>query len=356
MEGAWQLGGGALLSAAALAGCALAGGGCAQPGAAAKPYKRGWSRGHQRHGRPSSSSSEGAGTPAGGASEDAPLRNGHAHGDGTAGGGEQQAGSSNNVASSGSAADGAQPTSGDGGGKLEEWEQLKAKAAAHIKGERFEEAASLYSRAAELLNNSCSSSSSPSSSPLSPQRGEALAALHRNCAFALEQRRQQLIEGVDDEEEGRARPAEALRLLPLIVLDCGRALKAGPTPLVRYKALKSRASALESMAEEGALLQAMADLLTAQACAKAQLEREPRKKQQELWKRHHTAAEAMHKKLFVTVVTARLQGWRNEKQEVTARSASWCCSGGGEARRREEGEGGRGFGVGGSSNGWRRPF
>ena len=282
------------LSAVAAGGCFMAGL-CGGSGAEPKDGL-GWKRGHKRHVNPSPTSSP-AVTPRAG--DSAALSS-----DAKPAATEVQA----------------EPTVV---AELAEWEQLKADGTSQMKNQEYAKAVTLYESAATSLL--------ATDGDKTPETLAALAALHSNCSLA----RKEIKAGL--EEAGRS--IAASRLLPLIVLDCSRALTEGaPTLTVRCKALANRADALEEIDDPSSLMQGLTDMAIAAAAAKTELEsatkkletgylstskkgKQQAKKAVENWTRNWARYEASRKRLFVKLLTARAMRWKTQRCGAAALDA-----------------------------------
>jgi hypothetical protein len=230
-----------------------------------------WKRGHQRGGRkPTPSASAPAAKPGGAASA---------------------------AAASAVSADQVASAAADPAAASARWEQLKQDGTAFYKNDEPAKAIEMWQAAAEELV------------ALAGDNGEQLAALYSNCALARNKQREQL------EEDS---PAAASRLLPLMVLDCNRALSESPNVTVRCKALKHRAEALATINDEVGLLHAVCDLATAKKEAGEQANAKGKKSPRAAkarWKKNEGEYDKQKTSVFTKLLAKRLTVWKQRQDQ-----------------------------------------
>ena len=177
------------------------------------------------------------------------------------------------------------------------WEQLKQDGTAFYKNDEPAKAIEMWQAAVDELV------------ALAGDNGEQLAALYSNCALARNKQREQLKEDS---------PATASRLLPLMVLDCNRALSESPNVTVRCKALKHRAEALAAINDEVGLLHAVCDLATAKKEAGEQANAEGKKSPRAAkarWKKNEGEYDKQKTSVFTKLLAKRLTVWKQRQDQ-----------------------------------------
>eukprot|EP01043_Picozoa_sp_COSAG02_P070027 COSAG02_NODE_12238_length_1575_cov_1.584688_1_plen_367_part_00 len=233
----------------------------------------GWKRGHRRGGKPRAAGPTLVGEPVAGASSDVAARATTT----------QEASTVSGTESS--------------DGRNARWQQLKQEGTAFYSNDQLEKAIEKWSAAVTELSS------------LEGDQGEQVAALHSNCALARNKLRDQL------EEES---PGAASRLLPLIVLDCNRALSAAPTATVRCKALKHRAEALTVIKDEVGLLHAVCDFTRAKNVAAEQANTKDKRqgaKAKARWKKNESEYGKKRTAAFAKLLAIRLEVWKNRRNQ-----------------------------------------